>query len=484
MPPAFSTSHPQGHAAEGQGTDEVRLLTAEEAWTEACAELRRRMAERTFVQWVAPARVMPAEGDALKLGYPSMFMVDWVRTHYRERFEDELLAVANRRIPVEITERDPEPSEVEARETPAEAVAPPAPAPAPKLALVEAPRGLRGPSLTPRYNFDTFVVGASNQLAYAACHAVAESLGTAYNPLFLYGGVGLGKTHLMQAVGNHAAGSRQRVLYASSEQFVNEFVSAIQQKKVDEFRRRYRECDVLLIDDVQMLAGKERTEEEFFHTFNVLHQQNKQIIVTSDTVPHEIDRMEERLRSRFQWGLIADIRPPEMETRMAILRTKAQEMGLELDDEVITFLATHIRQNVRELEGALRRVRAMQQVTRGPLSLELCKNVLRSILVNKGEKLDCEQIMKQCSQHFKVTVAELKSPSRKKNLARARQAAMFLCRRLTGASFPDIGERFGGRDHTTVLYACDRVVELMKGDADYRKSVETLERELSQIGGV
>jgi chromosomal replication initiator protein len=488
MSPARHTAYPQ--ASESDASDE--LLAEEQlrepveaaAWSTVVEKLSTRLSGHTFRTYVGAARVHSIAPGVLRLAYPTRFLVDMVRDHYRALFEEELLVESNRRIAIELELYEPPPA---LRSEPVPASPERAPA-KPAAVFVEPLRPGEPPTsrraangLDSRYTFESFVVGASNQFAHAACKGVADSPGLIYNPLFIWGGVGLGKTHLMQAVGNKACADRPglQVLYCSSEQFTNDLISAIQNKRMHEFRRRFRECDILLIDDVQFLANKPATEEEFFHTFNALHQRNKQIIVTSDTVPHEIDKMEERLRSRFQSGLIADVQPPEMETRMAILKSKALAMRLPLQDDVALFLATHIRQNVRELEGCLTRIAAFASIVREPMTVEVCKDVLKSVLVNKGQKLDVEQIIKHCAEHFHVTVADIRGPVRKKQLARARQAAMFLSRKLTSSSYPELGDKFGGKDHSTVINAVQRVPVLMSGDDDFRKSVETLERELS-----
>jgi len=491
MSPGRRTTYPQVTAARREEDLEARELLDEPleaaSWSAVVETLKLRLSPHTFRTYVGAARVHSSAPGILRLGYPTRFLIDMVRDHYRAIFEEELLSVANRHVTIELEMYEPPPALASPSPaapvvlSPAQQPQRPAPVFVQPAGPGEPPASRRAANgLDSRYSFESFVVGQSNQFAHAACRAVAESPGRIYNPLFIWGGVGLGKTHLMQAVGNKAVADRPglQVLYTSSEQFTNELISAIQNKRMNEFRRRYRECDLLLIDDVQFLARKPATEEEFFHTFNALHQQNKQIIVTSDTVPHEIDNMEERLRSRFQSGLIADVQPPEMETRMAILKAKALVMRLDLQDEVALFLATHIRQNVRELEGSLTRIAAFGSLMSGPLTIEVCKDVLKSILVNKGQRVDAEQIIKHCAEYFRVSVADIKGPVRKKQLARARQAAMFLARKLTGASYPELGEKFGGKDHSTVINAVQRVPELMAEDDDFRKSVETLEREL------
>jgi len=326
------------------------------------------------------------------------------------------------------------------------------------------------------------VVGPSNQFAVAACTAVANAPGKAYNPLFLYGGVGLGKTHLVHAVGNHALRQNPNchVVYLSSESFTNDLIHALEQHRMPEFRARYREkCDILLLDDIQFLSNKKQTMEEFFHTFNALHEAGKQIFVTSDKLPTEIDGFEERLRSRFQWGLIADIQPPEVETRVAILKKKAATDQIALPDDVALFLGTHIRSNVRELEGSLIRLAAFASLTGAALTVELAQDVLKNILVVRGDKPDTETIIKVVAEAMQVKPQDIKGDRRQQNIARARQVAMYLTRRITGLSYPVIGEKFGGKDHSTVINAEQRIDQLMNEEPDLSKTVQSLFRRLN-----
>jgi len=494
MTTGFSTDCPQ--PSEGSAVEALLGEALEVAGWRAVVETlsERGMSAHAFKTYVSAAQVVGASTGILRLGYGSAFLADWVRDNYRDMFERELLATCNRPVRIELTVVDavvepavPVPSRPPTLEL-LEGGASPKPAVArtvvEPLGPGEPPVRRRGATgLESRYTFDTFVVGGSNQFAFAACQAVAEGPGRTYNPLFLWGGVGLGKTHLMHAVGNKVAAGRPGavVLYTSCEQFTNEMVAAIAAGRMAEFRKRYRECDVLLIDDVQFLARKPATQEEFFHTFNSLHAQGKQIIVSSDTQPNELNGMEERLRSRFQWGLIADIQAPELETRLAILQSKAGQMRLALPADVGQFLAAHIRQNVRELEGSLTRLAAFSNLMKGPLTVELCKEVLRSLLVNRGERIDCDTIIRRCAEHFRVTVAEIRGHARTRHLARARQAAMYLARSITRESFPELGRKFGGKDHSTVINACDRVKQLIAEDEPFRRSVEQLERELTTV---
>ena len=335
--------------------------------------------------------------------------------------------------------------------------------------------------LNPKYTFDTFVIGNSNRLAHAASVAVAESPARAYNPLFLYGGVGLGKTHLMHAIGHYIMSNNAslKVLYVSSEKFTNELINAIKDDRNEQFRNKYRTIDILLIDDIQFIGGKERTQEEFFHTFNALYEANKQIIISSDKPPKEIITLEERLRSRFEWGLIADIQPPDLETRIAILRKKAQLENIFVEDEVIAFIADKIASNIRELEGALNRIVAYASLTDNKISVELAAEALKDILAaHKARVVNAQTIIEIVSRHFDLSPDDFTSKKRNREISFPRQIAMYLCRELTDMSLPKIGDAFGGRDHTTVIHACDKIDEFTKRHADVRRTVEELKRNI------
>ncbi len=331
-----------------------------------------------------------------------------------------------------------------------------------------------------KYTFDTFVVGTSNQFAHAASLAVANQPATAYNPLFIYGGVGLGKTHLMYAIGNQIqkVWPELKVVYLSSETFMNELINAIRYDKISDFQYKYRTIDILLLDDVQFLAGKERTQEEFFHTFNYLYESQKQIVVTSDKIPREIPELEERLRSRFEWGLIADIQPPEMETRVAILNKKAEQEHMELPQEVSIFLASHISSNVRVLEGCLTRLKAFSALTGEKVSVDMCNRILKDILETKSSSLTPDDIVKAVAKYFDLKPSDLKSQKRLKKISQARQIAMYLCRDITSASFPEIGERFGGKDHSTVIYAVKKIEELIRDNPEVRNDIKKIQKSL------
>jgi len=325
------------------------------------------------------------------------------------------------------------------------------------------------------------VVGASNQFAHAASLAVADKPAQAYNPLFIYGGVGLGKTHLLNAIGNHVAERTDlRIAYVTTEQFTNEVINSIRYDKMVDLRKRYRSIDMLLIDDVQFLAGKERTQEEFFHTFNSLYEARKQIVVSSDRFPREMPDMEERLRSRFGWGLVADLQQPDVETRIAILRKKSEDEGISLPEGVIQFLAENMKSNIRELEGALVRVGAYSSLTGQPITMEMAKNVLRDVIGDKKKVIAMDDIQEAVATRFHVKIAELKSRRRSKTLVHPRQIAMHLCRELTDASFPEIGRQFGGKDHTTIIHACKQIAKAKEADAALTATLESLKNQITR----
>ena len=331
-----------------------------------------------------------------------------------------------------------------------------------------------------RYTFENFVVGTSNQFAHAASLAVANQPAGAYNPLFIYGGVGLGKTHLICAIGNQIKKNwpELRIVYLSSEIFMNELINAIRYEKIPDFQHKYRTVDILLLDDVQFLAGKERTQEEFFHTFNFLYESMKQIVVTSDKVPKDIPELEERLRSRFEWGLIADIQPPEMETRVAILNKKAEVENIGLPQDVSIFLASRIHSNVRVLEGSLTRLKAFSELTGQAISIDMCGKILRDILESRHPSITTDDILKAVSKYFNIRPSELRSPKRIKKISQARQIAMYLCRELTTDSFPDIGSKFGGKDHSTVMYAVRKMEEIIRHDPETKTDVQRIRKTL------
>jgi len=439
----------------------VDISSASGVWQEALRRIEGRLTKPSFESFVKAMAPVALHGDVFVFSVPSRLAKEWVETRYSSLIHGALREVLARTVSIQLTV--------------AEA---PLPSPAAAPALPRAPDTLQ---LSPKYTFDTFVIGSGNRFAHAAAMAVADAPARAYNPLFIYGGVGLGKTHLLQAIGHHVI-HRQgltRVAYISSEKFTNELINAIRDDRTLEFRTKYRNVDVLLIDDIQFLAGKERTQEEFFHTFNTLHEASRQIIITSDRPPKEIPTLEDRLRSRFEWGLIADIQPPDLETRIAILRKKAEIDGISVPDQVAEFIAQRIQSNIRELEGALVRVVAYASLTRQPITGELAAEILKELLpATASRPVTIPGLQKSVAEHFGIRVEEMRAKRRTKGVAFPRQVAMYLARELTDASLPRIGEEFGGRDHTTVMHACERVKGALAQDPQFavrlKKLVDTL----------
>jgi chromosomal replication initiator protein len=443
-------------------------------WPGLQQALKSRLNEQAFATWIQPMRVLRDDADRLVLGLPDVFGLDWVTNHYRDVFEEELRRM-NPQVVLEILVDHDGSDTTDTSQAPTEE----GPAPLPRPVTVTAGT-TEGPVTQERYTFANFITGPSNQLAAAAAHSVSENPGRAYNPLFVFGKAGLGKTHLIHAVGHEILrkNPKARVQYQTTEQFVNDVVNGIQTKRMAEIRRIYRACDVLLIDDIQFIAGKEASQDEFFHTFNTLHAAQKQVVVTSDKLPHEMKDLEERIRSRFQWGLIVDLQPPELETRLAIVRKKAQVDGIPLGDDVAMFIAQSVRSNVRELEGCLIRVSAHASLNEQPLTVDLAKAVLKDILPSRS-RLTCDTIVKATAQHFDVKITDLKSPKRARAISLPRQVAMYLCRKLTTASYPDIGRALGGRDHTTAINAYNRISERLD-EPDLRRHVEEIEQFLQE----
>jgi chromosomal replication initiator protein len=427
------------------------MLVQGTLWHHCLRHLEGEVPEQQFNTWVRPLQAVESDGD-LRLLAPNRFVVSWIEKNLFTRIE-ELVGVAGTRsgarVTLEVGTRRDEPPPVESRNVPVSAVKP-------REAQVI------GSRLNPDFTFATFVEGKSNQLARAAANQVGENPGSAYNPLFIYGGVGLGKTHLMHAVGNQIRerNPAARIAYVHSERFVSEMVRALQHNTINEFKQTYRTLDALLIDDIQFFAGKTQSQEEFFHTFNALLEGQQQIILSCDRYPKEVTGLEERLKSRFGWGLTVAIEPPELETCVAILMAKAQAAGADLPEEVAFFVAKRIRSNVRELEGALRRVLATSRFTGRPVTLELAREALKDLLAAQERLVTIENIQKTVAEYFKIRVADLLSKRRSRSIARPRQVAMALARELTNHSLPEIGDAFGGRDHTTVMHACDRVKDL------------------------
>jgi chromosomal replication initiator protein len=429
--------------------------------------LQVELPEQQFNTWIRPLQAVDDDA-ALRLLAPNRFVVDWLRQHYMERIV-ELVGDGGENIEVllEVGSRAAAPAESAAQR----------PAPTPIKANQAAPVVSR---LNPAFTFDGFVEGKSNQLARAAASQVGENPGKSYNPLFIYGGVGLGKTHLMHAIGNIMLKTNPaaRVSYVHSERFVGDMVKGLQHNTISEFKRSYRSLDALLIDDIQFFAGKERSQEEFFHTFNALLEGQRQIILTCDRYPKEVNGLEERLKSRFGWGLTVAIEPPELETSVAILMSKAAAEGVTLPEEVAFFIAKRIRSNVRELEGALRRVIANHRFTGRAINLDFAKEALRDLLAVQDRLVSIENIQKTVAEYFKIRVGDLLSKKRSRSIARPRQFGMALAKELTNHSLPEIGDAFGGRDHTTVLHGCRRITALRETDKriddDYLNLLRTL----------
>ena len=440
----------------------------DDLWQEALGEIGKRLGKQNFETWIKPIHFDSRAKNEVRLAVPNKFFRDWLTEHFLRQIEDVLSSLAHQEVKVclnvnqylqtkntgEKTER----KEEREREKPQ-----------------------RVNNLIPRYTFENFVVGASNQFAHAASVAVATQPGESYNPLFIYGGVGLGKTHLVNAIGHKGAAKRPglKVYYLSSESFMNELIGSLRRDKMDEFKTKFRNIDILILDDVQFIAGKERTQEEFFHTFNSLYESHKQIVITSDKFPKEIPGLEDRLRNRFEWGLIADIQPPDMETRVAILQKKAEAEGIQLPHDVAIFLATNIDSNVRELEGSLTRLGAFASLTKTQMTVELTKEVLRNTLKGPQREITVEGIQKTICDFYNIKLGDLKAKRRTKNIAIPRQVAMYLCRKYTETSFPAIGDKFGGRDHSTVIHASKTVERKLKEDPYMQTTIEKLERNLN-----
>jgi len=450
--------------------------SAEKIWEFAQQHLRSMLSADTFKLWFESLRAVSLDGNTLVLEVSNDFCEVWLKDNYMGLLQDVVALAAGRQIQIKFKV-----GSTSGNGAPAQAAV--AAAPKPKLAEPAAEKNSQHSDLNfnPKNTFDTFVVGNNNNFSYAAALAVAQSPGKSYNPLFLYGGVGLGKTHLLHAIGQHVFNSKKgaRVAYVSSEKFTNEYIDAIQNNNLVKFRKKYRQTDVLLIDDIQFLAGKERIQEEFFHTFNALHESHKQIVLTCDRPASEIQNLEHRLVSRFEWGLVTDLQPPDIEMRLAILNKKAQIMGVHLPEEIMNFLANRIRTNIRRLEGALIRVASYASLTGKKLSIEVVEGLLREVLHEEGRySISIEVIQKKVAEHFDIRLADMTSKRRPENIAFPRQIAMFLSRQMTESSLSSIGEAFGGRDHGTVLHACRLVKDRMEVDSSVRQVVSYLEKQL------
>jgi chromosomal replication initiator protein len=423
---------------------------AESLWKLAQERLREKMDPEEFSTWIEPLRVRRETPDSLELEVPSQRFLHTLEASYRPQVDRAIAGVSDSTCQVLFSVDEP--------------VAP-TPVADPTM-----------PQFSARYIFDTFVVGSSNQFAHAACRAVAETPSKSYNPLFLYGGVGLGKTHLLHAIGHQIQGKRPdlKIRYLAAEQFVNDLISSLRFNRMPDFRERYRSIDVLLVDDIQFLANKERTQEEFFHTFNTLYTSQKQIILSSDSSPRNIPALEERLRSRFEWGLIADIQPPDLETKVAILRRKAEIERLDLPDDVALFIARQVRSNIRELEGLLNRVLAFSSLTAKPLSLELAQETLKDILPPEDQRVSAAEITKFVARHYGLRVTEIKSRKNSHQIVFPRQVAMYLCKKLTDLSFPEIGKQFNDKHHSTVMYSVEKIEQQRETNADLDRTLRQM----------
>ncbi len=462
-------------------------LTAAEVWSRILERARSLLPEQTYRIWLVQTEPVALTEDHLAVSTGSEFAAEWIGDKYGDLLTEIAERLFNRRLTITFQQSGRGSVTRPAEQYSAPASAPPSSAPVVPMvaAAIQVTQGpVLGPPLNERYTFERFVVGTNNQLAAAACHAIAEAPARIYNPLFIYGGVGLGKTHLMHAIGHAllARDGERRVSYITSERFTNDLIASIQEGRMADFRRRYREIDLLLIDDVQFLGEKERTQEEFFHTFNALYDAQRQIVVTSDRPPKEIPGLEERLVSRFEWGLVTDIKPPDLETRVAILRKKANEDQLVLDDEILDFIARNCRSSVRELEGATIKLLAYSSLTRREITVELAREALGGVLTDAPPdvELSIDGIRAHVARSWGVTVEALNSKRRTKEITVPRQVAMYLIREMLGASLVDIGRSFGGRDHSTVIHSVQKVDEMMVRDDALRERVDALRAE---IGG-
>lgn len=448
------------------------LENIEELWQVVLKDIEGKISKPSFDTWLKNTKAIDIKDNIVIIHVPNEFARDWLEGHYTDLIVKVLHDITGVELKVKFIIPDSDPDEIEERE-------------APKIIK---PKTNYQPSqstmLNPKYTFETFVIGAGNRFAHAASLAVAEAPAKAYNPLFIYGGVGLGKTHLMHAIGHYVLEHNpdMNVVYISSEKFTNEFIDAIMENKAGHFRNKYRNIDVLLIDDIQFLAGKEQTQEEFFHTFNTLHEENKQIIISSDRPPKEIPTLEDRLRSRFEWGLITDITPPDLETRIAILNKKAKAEGLDIPDEVMLYISNQIDTNIRELEGALIRVVAYSSLINRDIDTQLAIDALKDIIPNRKPKtITVKDIQEIVSKKYNIKLEDFAARKRTRSIAFPRQIAMYLSRQLTDLSLPKIGEEFGGRDHTTVIHAHEKISKMIQEDPQFAKEIDDITEQIKSL---
>jgi chromosomal replication initiator protein len=442
-------------------------MKIEEAWSKTIEAIEGKVGSQTFDLWFRPLKLLRLQDEEIILEVPNKFFKEWIEDHYPGLISETVENIVKKPIPVkfEILKRREEKA-IRKKETLDE--------------NRRAKLASRGIYLSPKFVFETFVVGASNQFAHAASRAVADSPGKAYNPLFIYGGVGLGKTHLMNAIGNAIIDKQpgMKLLYAPAEQFTNEFVYSMRNDKMDEFKAKYRGLDVLIIDDIQFIAGKSGTQEELFHTFNALYDSHKQIVFSSDRPPKDISPITERLRSRFGMGLIADIQIPDVETKMAILGKKSEMEGIVLPEDVSFFLASKIRSNIRDLEACMIRLGAHSSLTGKTISIEMAKDVLKDLIHDEERALTVDFIQKTVCEYYGLKVQDIKAKKRTRDIAFPRQVAMYLCKVLTGSSLSEIGKGFGGKDHSTVIHACKLIEKKMKEDEEFDKKVDYLMKKI------
>ncbi|GAA0502158.1 chromosomal replication initiator protein DnaA [Salinibacillus aidingensis] len=444
----------------------------EELWKKTLETIEGKISKPSFDTWLKSTEAKSIEKDTIVIAAPNEFARDWLENSYSTLISNTLHEVTGSKLNPKFVIPEKEKAEEDTKK-------PVKPAPNISGSSNQSTKTM----LNSKYTFDTFVIGSGNRFAHAASLAVAEAPAKAYNPLFIYGGVGLGKTHLMHAIGHYVIehNPQAKVLYLSSEKFTNEFINSIRDNKAVDFRNKYRNVDVLLIDDIQFLAGKESTQEEFFHTFNSLHEDNKQIVISSDRPPKEIPTLEDRLRSRFEWGLITDITPPDLETRIAILRKKAKAEGLDIPNEVMLYIANQIDTNIRELEGALIRVVAYSSLINQDIDASIAADALKDIIPSsKPKKITIQTIQETVGEHYNVKLEDFAAKKRTKSIAFPRQIAMYLAREMTDYSLPKIGEEFGGRDHTTVIHAHEKVAKMIADDQQLHKDIDELKEKMKQ----
>ncbi len=442
-------------------------MNNQQLWQAILGSLEVSLSKANFNTWFKNTTILERGADYIIVGVPSAFNRDWIAAKYHQEMLKALKTIS------------PDVKEIRYQLGSTQTVSKPVSqrndsvsAPQPKDSALP----LNSSGLNPKYTFETFIIGKNNELAHAAAIAVAKNPGTQYNPLFIYGGVGLGKTHIMQAVGHKILqqNPKNKILYVSSEKFTNDYIEALKEKRIEEFKKNYRYVDALMVDDIQFLAGKEGTQEEFFHTFNELRDKGKQIIITSDRPPKEIPAIEQRLISRFGWGMVADIQAPDLETRMAILRTKMEKKGVTISEEILFYIAENIQNNVRELEGALNRLAVYQQMENRGLVLDQAKNILASIVGAKKKVTSAKKIAESVSEFYNITTEDLVKQSRKKEYVKPRQIAMYLMRKELDTSFPSIGDFFGGRDHTTVMHAVEKIQQMINQKESFKQEVDLI----------